>query len=398
MIKLNVKTYFLLTLVASLTVMHVQADELKIKMNGGFEFQSGHNSNNSKQQKHKYISGNRKDFAFDTSANLNLDVHNEVENLFKYGAKIGLETTSRNDRRAASSLYFISDYGKVELGSEKSANAKMKITASSVSCATGGGWDSWATLPLNANYVSYISNNGGFLDAKTREMTKAEYSRKVTYYTPEYKGFQAGISYIADTTNAGYSTLSQPIYHAPVRLSPYYHSFRDGLAYGITYTHKFDKELRAKTSFVGEKAKVDSFSKSSKQRVKVKLKDLNTYTLGAEVHYNQYSLAGSYGNYLKSITSNSSNTKERDSNIYSLAGRYKYNKLATSLSLFKSDHQKNGLQAITLGAEYKAAPGLLPYGELTSYKTNGRYTDDNNTRVSDKIEGFVFLLGVKLEI
>lgn len=398
MIRHNVKTYFLLTLVAALTVMHTQADELKIKMNGGYEFQSGYNSNNSKQQKHKYISGNRKSFAFNTTANLNIDVYNEIESLFKYGAKIGLETTSRNDRRAASSLYLISDYGKVELGSEKSANAKMKITASSVSCATGGGWDSWATLPLNADYVSYISNNGGFLDAKTREMTKAEYSRKITYYTPEYKGFQAGISYIADTTNAGYSTLSQPVYHAPVRLSPYYHSFRDGLAYGVSYERKFDKEFRAKTSLVGEKAKVDSFSKSSKERLKVKLKDLNTYTLGAEIHYNHYSIAGSYGNYLKSITSNSIGTKERDSNIYSLAGRYKYNKLATSLSLFKSDHQKNGLRAITLGTEYKAAPGLLTYGELTSYKTNGKYTDQKNTRVNDKIAGFVFLLGVKLGI
>lgn len=396
MVKLNIKSCVYLAIV--FINMQGYAEELKVKMKGGFEFQAGHNSNDSAMEKHKYISTNRKDFAFNSSANFNLNIHNEVENLFEYGAKLGLETTTKNDRRVASSLYLISNYGKVELGSEKSANAKMKITASSVSCGTGGGWDSWVTLPMNADYVSYISNNGNFLDAKTREMTKAEYSRKISYYTPEYKGFQLGLSYVADTTNAGYSTFNQPAYHSPVRLSTFYHSFRDGLAYGATFEHKFDQELRFKTSFVGEKAKVDSFSKSDKQRVKVKLKDLNTYTLGAEAHYGDYSLAGSYGSYLKSITSNANDTKERDSKIFSLAGRYKYNKLSTSLSLFTSDHQKNGLQAVTLGTEYKAAPGLLPYGEITSYKTDGKYINKDDVKVKDKVRGLLFLLGVKLEI
>ena len=394
--KLNVKTCFFLTAVLINAVGY--AEELKVKLKGGFEFQAGYNSNNSKLQRFKYISKNRKGFAFNSNANFNVNVQNEIENLFEYGAKIGLETTTRNDRRIASSIYLTSDYGKFELGSEKSANAKMKITASSVSCGTGGGWDSWVILPLNPNYVAYLSNNGGFLDAKTRDMSKAEYSRKVTYYTPEFKGLQAGISYIADTTNTGYSTFNQPIYHSPVKLSPYYHSFRDGLAYGLTYESKFNEEFKIKTSFVGEKAKVDSFSKSNHQQVKVKSKDLNTYTLGAEMHCGQYSIAGSYGNHLKSVTSTSDGSKDRNSDIYSLAGRYKYNKLATSLSIFTSSYKKNELKAVTLATEYKAAPGLLPYGEITSYKTKGNYINKNNIKVKDRINGLLFLLGVKLEI
>lgn len=393
--KLGIKSLFCLIILLINTQAY--AEELKVKLKAGFDFQAGYNNNDSFQEKHKYISTNKKDLAFNSSANFNINIHNEIENLFEYGAKISLETTTRNDRRAASSLYLISDYGKAELGSEKSANAKMKITASSVSCGTGGAWDSWVALPMNANYVSYISNNGNFLDAKTREMTKAEYSRKISYYTPEFKGFQLGLSYVPDTTNAGYTTFNQPAYHSPVKLSPYYHSFRDGFAYGVTFEHKFDQEFRFKTSFVGEKAKVNSFSKLDKQRVKVKLKDLNTYTLGAEAHYGNYSLAGSYGSYLKSLTS-SVNNKEHDSKIFSLAGRYKYNKLSTSLSLFTSDHQKNGLQAITLGTEYKAAPGLVPYGEITSYKTDGKYISSDEAKIKDNVRGHLFLLGVKLEI
>lgn len=381
-----------------LTLTHFTAlgNGLEMKLKGGFEFQSGFNKNNGKKI-HNYVSKNKEHLGFNTSANFSLNIVNKVDMSFEYGAKIGIETTSKNDRRAASSLYLLSDYGKIEAGSEKSANTKMKITGSTIACGTGGGWDSWVTLPLNANYVSYITNNSSYLDAKSREMTKAEYARKITYYTPKYRGFQIGLSYVADTTNAGYTSLNQPVYHSPVKLSPYYHSMRDGIAYGISYEHDFDKDVKIETSFVGEKAKVDSFSKSNKQKVKAKVKDLNTYTLGSVLKFEKYAVALSYADHLKSITQDDANTKNRDSKIYSIGGRYKHNNYAVSLNLFTSDHRKNSVQAVTLATEYKLAPGLLPYIELTNYKTNGSYIKDSN-KVTDKIVGWLLLGGIKLEL
>lgn len=111
--------------------------------------------------------------------------------------------------------------GKIEVGSDKSAEDKMKITGYSVSCGVGNGWDSVIVPSADKNLVAYVVNFYTFLDAKTRTTMKSDYSRKISYYTPKFtlnknNSLQFGISYIPDTSNSGHGEIYANEMHTPI--------------------------------------------------------------------------------------------------------------------------------------------------------------------------------------
>ena len=366
----------------------------KVMLKGGFEFQSAFHDHNVNQA--LYISRLNKQVAFNSSGHMNLDIKNTDNDAVNFGAKIGLEITTKNDRTAASSLYLITNYGKLELGSDKSATNKMKITGYSIGAGTVGSWDNWTRLVRYPDKIAYIVNFGNFLDSKTREGEKVEYSRKITYFSPNISGFQLGISYIPDSTNTGYAKHNNPIHHnlaKPLKLS---FAIKDGIGYGLSFEHKATSDLKIKTALVGERGitRVKPCCKGIE-----KFTNLNTYLIGSEIHYKQYALAASYGNYLRSLTSPDIDESSRSTYLYGIGGRYEYStKIATSLHYFFSKHKTNKFNAITFAADYKIASGLLTYAETTHYTTNGQFFNTKTKKISyDKTKGTLLLVGLRLE-
>jgi hypothetical protein len=368
--------------------------DMNVKIKGGMEFQSAYIDNNGLFSQNN-VSANKKHFGLNSSGHVNLEVENETD-LLEYGGKINLETTQRNDRRVASLLYLLSDYGKLEFGSDKSAMTKMKITGYSVAAATAGGWDMWVTLPKNRDYTSYITNFSNFLDAKTRETTKAEYSRKISYFTPKIYGLQFGVSYIPDTSNAAFQGHNtEQLYHLD---KPNKHTFaiRDGISYGASYEYQFaEKGDLFKIAVVGEQGKVKATLNDAP--AKEKFSDLKTYTIGSEINYKNFGVSISYTDYLKSITSKTLDVLGRDTKIYGASGRYRLDKLTISITYIYSSHKKNNMYATTLAFDYKLASGLLPYAEATYYLTNGKYLDSNQIINKEKVKGLLVLAGLKVE-
>jgi hypothetical protein len=117
-----------------------------------------------------------------SSGHFFVDYQLVAEDGWKYGTKIGLQQTTRNDRGVPFAIYTESEYGKVEAGSEKSAGAKMILTGYSVACAGGNGWDAFIiSSPSNDKgaQIPYVTNLSSFLDAKTRTSMLSDYSRKM---------------------------------------------------------------------------------------------------------------------------------------------------------------------------------------------------------------------------
>ncbi len=376
----------------------VFANDLVAKLSGQFDFQAGYLKSNSSEK----LTRNVKNNAFFSTANLAADVSNKLDSGFLYGAKIAIATTARSSRKFQSGIYFESDGGRLEVGSDKSAMTKMRISPFSIATATAGMWDVWVRGDILGG-IPLVMNYGSFLDQKMRIGDQSEFSRKITYYTPEVKGFQFGISYVPDSSNVGYSTLNHvPVHGGGPSSNNYIYAVKNGVSGGLTYKASLAKDFGIKLSAVGEMGRGKASPRDNKAITRItkyglalnpKVKNLRNYMLGAQVDYGKFSVSGSYGNYMKSLTS--SQDLNRTSEVYGIGGRYKFAKLSTSLTFITSGHNKNSLTAATLGADYKLAPGLLPYAEVTYFKASGYKNVINAKKQSHK--GTLFIIGTKVE-
>ena len=374
-----------------------------VKLGAVIEVQGIHYSNNGRAEQKK-LSTHQEKYGFYSSGNFLVDYQLVTDAGIKYGAKIGIEQTTRNDRGAPFSIYVESEYGKIEAGSDKSAAKKMRITGYKSSCATGNGWDAFIIAsPKNGRdaLVPYITNFCSFLDSKTRTSRLTDYSRKITYFTPKFgsnnHAFQVGVSYIPDTSNAGHNDLDKQHLHTPVNPSRYKFAIKDGVAYGATYEGKFSDLLSVKVAFVGERGKPIAFDKNNNDaKSNIKFKELNTYNIGGEVIYDQFSVAASYMNYNKSLTNAAIDTLGRDTSIYSAGIKYRFykEKYAASVNHFHSNHHKNKLDATSVGIDYTITPGIKTYAQVTYYQTKGRFM--TNVIENDKSNGTIVIVGGKI--
>lgn len=383
------------------TTVALEETGLTVKPKGSLDFSFGAIKDNGPHDK-KTVTTNRDGIGFFSSAGVSINVENRLEEDLVYGAKVALTTSTMSDRKVPTMAYFESRAGKFEVGSDKSAASKMRITAYSNSSATGGIWDMWVTPDIRGRKIPYQTNPGGFLDQKTRTYKDLEFSRKITYFTPEMSGFQAGISYVPDTTNSGHKTMKDPTYHMMAITSGYSFDIRDGVAWGITQKIKANDDLSFKLSLTGETGKpvaraVKDGVVSSEITKNIKFKRLRTYVAGAEMKYAQFALSASYADFMKSMTSILDDHGYTKSTVKTLGGKYSLEQLSCSITGFASDHKKNKVDAITLATDYKLAPGLLPYAEITFYKASGWYKDAKNIRNSDSHRGTLFILGMRME-
>lgn len=381
----------------------VFAVENIVKIGAVAEVQAIHYANNGVASQ-KELSAYQKKFGFSSSGNFVVDYRLVADNGIKYGAKIGIEQTTKNNRTAPTNLYIESDFGKLELGSDVSAGKRMRITGYSSSCATGNGWDAYIIpSPKNGkeSLVPYVTNFCSFLDSKCRTTRLTDYSRKITYFTPKFGNeihkIQVGISYIPDTSNAGHGGLKDNNLHTPVGVSAYKFAIKDGISYGVVYEGKFSEELSAKLAIVGESGKPIAFNKSDSKKSDLNFKDLNTYNIGGKITYNQVSVSGSYMNYNKSLTNSTIDTRGKSTDIYSAGVKYDFlnKKYAVSLNHFHSNNKKNKLDASSLGFDYLITKGIKVYAQMTYYKTKGF---DIKNNIQDKSKGTIAILGGKISL
>ena len=181
----------------------------------------------------------------------------------------------------------------------------------------------------------------------------------------------------------------------------YKFSIKDGVAYGITYNGKFSEQLSAKVALTGERGKPVAFNKSDNTRASIKFKDLNAYNLGAKITYGQFSFAGAFMNYNKSLSNSIVDTLGRETNIHSIGARYNFfeDKYSVSLNHFHSDHKKNKFDATSLGAESLIGKGIKAYIQFTRFQAKGRYIETVGGVIKkDKSKGDIVIVGGKISL
>lgn len=217
----------------------------------------------------------------------------EQDEIFSYGFDFVGAINNQFGNGTGGSVFLKGYYGKLEVGGMADATEKMRVGADSIAVGTGGS---------GGNSTRYISNNSvetvdfliapgtlmnqnfGYYDNTLKDRWGGKYTVKVNYFTPEFYGFQFGLSIkpnstmdednlkIIDTDKINVGTFVSGAINYIDTLGDF------GLAVSMTYEQNFANPLN-KTD--GNKEKVQAYFKSGE--------------VGINLSYYGLTLAGSFG-------------------------------------------------------------------------------------------------------
>lgn len=290
-------------------------------------------------------------FRSDTEISFRIDGKTDAGLGYGGGVDLEADTTADADAQGINAsrtfIYVDGSFGRVEAGSEVGAQGTMKVDASSIARATGGidgDYTYFISVPAGAQYLAtpdLVLNYGvGALGNESQENLN-----KVTYYTPRFAGFQLGLSYIVDNANTGQNVS---------RINTGATSTVDNIfAGGISYDNKFG-DFGVTVAATGETGEATLGTNE----------DLKAWNVGGKVAYMGFSVAGSYGDQGDSLR-----TSGDDATYWTLGGAYEFGAFAASVTYMESEYETvgvtNDFSNLSVGADYKLAPGFTPYAEVS---------------------------------
>lgn len=292
-------------------------------------------------------------FRSDTEISFRIDGKTDAGLGYGGGVDLEADTTADADAQGLNAsrtfIYVDGSFGRVEAGSEVGAQGTMKVDASSIARATGGidgDFTYFTTVPGAAQYLAtpdlVLGYGAGSLGDESQENMN-----KVTYYTPRFAGFQLGVSYIVDNANQG-QVVSRANAGAPGDAT-----VDNIFAGGISYDNKFG-DFGVTVAATGEHGEATLGTNE----------DLKAWNVGGKVTYMGFSVAGSYGDLGDSLR-----TAGDDATYWTLGGAYEFGAFAASVTYMDSEYETAGVvndfSNLSVGADYKLAPGFTPYAEVS---------------------------------
>ncbi len=324
----------------------------------------------------------------------------------------GNARTVYNKAVASQTMIFAeSSFGRLEGGSYTGAYDAMKVGAPAR--ATGGingDWQYWATHELSG-----LTGGGEFIVTPnlptSSDRTVTANASKVTFYTPTFAGFKAGLTYIPDAGRTGTVTTIK----SQAEKLGQSNNYKDVVQGGLHYSNKFDK-VCAKFSLLGEYGKAKKDITTAQTNYK-DFNNLKAWEVGGALGYSGFSVGGSYGDWGKSGIAKS-NTVGSATTLYkgAKAGRYwtaglgyEHANYGVSFGYMQSKNSgfklasneysatKGKVEAYSFGVDYKVAPGLMPYAEFTHFNVASKAHTNATTGIYPRNKGSVVLVGTKLE-
>ncbi len=349
---------------ATLVASSASAQTPKVTIGGIADFQAGFVSDD--------LDGAQRSHGFRNDTEVSIRVDGKSDAGLGYGAVIDLEADVTADadgeglNAARTYVYLDGNWGRFELGSNQGAAETMRVDASSLAAATGGIDGSW-TYFANATGGSFITTPSlplahGSLVALGGETT--DNANKITYYSPRFSGFQLGLSYQPDGSDRG-----QTVTRSDVTPGQSGENIDVGLNYEGTWG-----DVSAAVAATGQ------FGDSETAATE----DLGAWNVGALLGYAGFHLAGSYGDWDDSLSATGANI---EGDYWTVGGGYDFGSFAASVTYLDSSYGtgavENDFNNLVFGADYKLAPGLTPYAEVSLYDfdAGGAATDNDGTVV-----------------
>lgn len=342
----------------------------KVDLGAEFTVEAGTRIQKS-EYKNTAVTTNNENLGFNSNVAAHLTIQHDTQNNWNYGAQIGLKTNTEGSSKAGKHYldrtYLWAQHdnvGRFEFGSNISAAGEMQIKGDK-----SGGWDNYVSVTTAAGVSKSNFLSGAKLVFKeTTFKTPNERSRKITYYTPKFNGFQFGVSYIPDVTNNGASSSMPNTDTSPTRQE------HNGIASGVTWEHTFAPNKTLEVAVVSEYAKLKRSTTDVAQG-----RTYNTskaISIGATYTHGDLEVSSSYGNHFN--TNIQTNVDAPKAWFCDLGAEYNLtDKLSINGSAFYSEKYSNPFRLLAIGAEYKLVPGIKNYVKVTNFNMNQKkaYTD-----------------------
>lgn len=384
------------------------AEQVKVTVGGDLDTQAGHVRQKSDfrwKTPGKSDSGELNRFAITNSTAVKIKVEGGSDEL-KYGGLVKFYADTSASKTGDTSpanktmIFVETPFGRLEGGSYPGATDTMKVSAVEIARAAGG---IDGDAPFRVNPKDYVNNNfvDDFVASPYMPVGNDQSPRAngINYYTPSLNGLKFGVSYTPDSAVKG-TIFSATNNVTKSSGNDYIRVVEGAVQYENTYG---DFYYKAGALYQGGKAKnIGTFIKNRK--------NLNAWEAGLLLKYNDFSLAGSYGDAGRSGAVKTPGNKYGYS-FWNVGVAYNVEPFGMSLTYFESKRagtpvitKLNGVisnaadpnskafnkaKLLSLGADYKLAPGLLPYAEVTHFEYNKAGAVKNN-------KGQVYLLGTKL--
>ena len=271
------------------------------------------------------------------------------------------------------------NWGHLEFGSNDGVARTMKVDASNIARATGGvdgdfkyfadvntptvgagpsGGASGSFTGLHG--VAGVATTANFITAPRLPVEHGPATGfssdlwgnddKITYYTPRFSGFQLGVSYAPSLSDRG--QLASRV--------QYVGTTQDVWEGGLNYENQFG-DFGVAAAATGE------IGGTTSDGLGTHVNSLGAWNAGAKVSYMGFSLAGSYGDWRDSLDINGTKA-----DYWTVGGAYETGPIGASVTYLSSEDKGNGgqdnkFQDISVGVDYKLAPGLTPFAEYTYY-------------------------------
>ena len=193
---------------AALIATAASAETPKVTLGGFSDFQAGWTNDDQ--------DAGQKSTAFREENTVTVKVDGKTDAGLGYGAQIDLQadisgdTNNKGVNATRTFTYLSGNWGRAELGGNKSVASTMRVDASTLAVATGGINGTWTnfvftpTSPIpGAGFITTAglpSEHG----ADTLIGDQRSYNaNKISYYTPKLAGFQGGVSYTPENSGRG---------------------------------------------------------------------------------------------------------------------------------------------------------------------------------------------------
>ncbi len=302
---------------------------------------------------------------FQSEAEIDVRADATADNGLQYGAKVALQASTSDSYNASDvGVYLAGGWGRVEMGDMDGAS-QLVVFAPTVGIGQiNGSYDDY--VPSTA--TGHMLNDRGDHNFTAYDTDTAT---KVTYYTPKFAGFQAGVSYAPE---AGSVLQGETITFTEDTADS-----SDNFEFGLGYEGEFSGVMfKAGGNYVVGSAPTGT-------------EDLNAWSLGAQVGYQGFRFGGGYTDNGDSLAT--SGTADDDIDSWNLGLTYENGPWGVGISYLDVDFDTNGMAstlgggsagvggdytAWALGGTYTVAPGLTVGADLAFFDRNATGTANDN--------------------
>ena len=353
------------------------AETPKVTVGGFADFQAGYIDDDSDTGERAHA------FRNDTEVIINVDGKSDAG--LEYGAEIALEADVSGDsdneglNASRTFIYTGGQWGRIEWGSNVGAEQALKVDASNFAAATGGidgDWYRFALADGNASTNGAIVRprlavahgglgNNGFTAEDTIN------ANKITYYTPRYQGFQVGVSYTPDAGVRGQGTAAGTTNLLADNNGNYENIWSGGIHWEGNY-----EQVGIALAATGEQGDAETGG------VFGSTEDLASYNFGGNLTFAGFVVGGSYGNYTE--------TANVDAEYWTAGFGYDFGPFGSSVTYLDSTTDTVDFYNVSVGVDYKLAPGFTPYIEASYFQADPAAT------ATARNDGTVVLVGTQL--